>query len=346
LAEGLYKHMLVVRVSIQLLMIVSWTSHAAMTEPFDGRWQLGDQHSVVTELQPTAGKAGYVERLFGGNSFSVQYLFRSHQWYADARYSRTDDVFRAGYKSGRKIGNNGSEFAVGRSWSGSGWWKRQSLRTTYQFSKNNDGQVLTDRFITRLNIAGPNESAVQLQYHNGREFQKGRLVDFDRVALTGTISPHDSLEMGIKTQIGDRVDLASTGLAEQRQVQQFLRWTVNEQLALHLDNINVGLASRAGQAILDASIVNAHLIWQFDDKGSVRLSMRQRDIERNPDAYAESVEGHSKDVGSEVRYSWKPNPQTVFDLGYSDAYDKKTNFGPSGSANHNWFMQVGYTLAF
>jgi len=336
----------IARVAILLLALVSLTSHAAMTEAFDGRWQLSDQHSVVTDLRPASGGASETERLFGGNAFSVQYLFRAHQWYADARYRRTDDVLRAGLKSSTKTGKYGSEFEVGRSWGGSGWLKKRSLRTTYQLSRNNDGQLLADRIITQFDFAGPNQTSAQFQYHNGREFQAGRLIDFDRVVLKGSIRPRDDLEMGIETQIGDKVNLASTGLAEQRRVQQFLHWNVNESLALRLNNTSIDLESRAGQAILDASVVDAYMTWQFDDKGSVRLSMQQRDIERNPDAYLKSVEGYTRDVGSELRYSWKPNPQMELNLGYSDAYDNKTDFVSNSSAGHDWFMQVGYTASF
>jgi len=319
-----------------------------MTESFDGRWQLGDQHSMVTELKPTAGDAGHEERVFGGDSLFVRYAFQSRLWHANARYSRIDDTVRAGNEFSRKIGKNRSEFELGRSWKGSGndWWKQKSLRTTYEFSQKNNGQVLADRLVTEFDLVGANKSSVSVQYQNGREFKAGRLIDFDRVVLTGSIRPRKDLEMGVETRIGDRMDMVNTRLAEQRRVQPFLNWNVNEQLALQLNRTFLGLTSKEGQVILDASVINAHLTWQFDDKGTVRLSMQQSDIERNPDAYVKSVEGRTKDVGSELRYSWKPNPQTEFNLGYSDAYTKDIDLGAKGSVSHNWFMRVGYTLAF
>jgi hypothetical protein len=303
---------------------------------------------MLTELKPTAEDTGRDDRVFGGDALFVRYAFQSRKWHANARYSRTDDTIRAGTELSRKLGKNRSEFELGRSWKGNGndWWKKKSLRTSYEFSQKNNGQILTDRFVTEFDIVGANKSSVRVQFHSGREFKAGRLIDFDRVVLTGSIRPREDLEMGVETQIGDKMDLINTRLAEQRRVRPFLNWSVNEQLALQLNRTYFDLTTKEGQMILDASVINAHLTWQFDDKGSVRLSMQQSDIERNPDAYVKSVEGHTEGVGSELRYSWKPNPQTEFNLGYSDAYNNDVELGTKGSASHDWFMQVGYTLAF
>jgi hypothetical protein len=340
--------MLIARVTMLLLALVSLTSHAAMTESFDGRWQLGDQHLMVTELTPSAGNSDQEERVFGGDALVVQYAFQSHKWHANARYSRDDDTIRAGTELSRTIGKNRSELELGRSWSGSGngWWKQKSLRTTYEFSQENNGQTLVDGFVTEFDIVGANESSVRVQYHSGREFEAGQLIEFGRVMLIGSIRPREDIEMGVETQVGDKMDLVNTQLSEQRRVRPFLNWIVNDQLALQLNKTYFDLTSTEGQEILDARVINAHLTWQFDDEGSVRLSMQQSDVERNADAFDKSVEGRTKDVGSELRYSWKPNPQTEFNLGYSDAYDKDVELGIKGSASHNWFMQVGYTLAF
>jgi len=340
--------MMLVRVAILLLAAVSLTSHAATLDLLDSRWQLGDLDFVVTELQPTAADASQAESLFGGDALFVGYAYQSRKWYANARHSRIDDAIRTGTEFSRQIGHDRSEFELGRSWIGHGddWWKTKTLRTIYEFSQNNDGQVLADRYVTEIGIVGVNRSKVQVQFHNGREFQAGRLVDFDQVVLTGSIRPHNDLEMGIETRVGDKIDFVNAQLAEQRRVQPFLHWNVNERLELQLNRTLVGLDSTEGQEILDANLVNAHLTWSFDGRGSVRLSMRQRDVERNPDAYVESVEERTKDVGRELLYSWQLNPQTVFNLGYSDAYDENIELGAIRPVDRNWFMKLGYTLAF
>lgn len=297
---------MILRAAILLSVTLSMTAHATGPDVFDGRWQLGNQHSVVTELQGGA-KASQAGRLAGGDALFLKYAFKSRKWYANARYGRVDDTVRTGLELNRQVGSGRSEFELGRSWNGHGgdWWKKQTLRTIYEFSQNNDGQLLADRYLTEFGIIAVNQAKVQVQYQSGREIQAGQIVDFDRYVFTGSIQPLDGLELGVKTHIG--------------------------------------MNSKEGQEIVDANVIDAQLTWQFDPRGSVRLSVRQKDIERNPDAYMQNVEEHLKDTGSELRYSWKLNPQTEFNLGYSDAYDEIYAIRQLDS---NWFMQVGYTRAF
>jgi hypothetical protein len=328
--------------------VMSMTSHAASSDLFDGRWQLGDLGYVVSDLQPTVANTFQAKDLSGGDTFLVRYAFQSRKWYANAKYSRMDDAVRTGAEFSRQTGNNRSEFELGRSWSGHGndWWKRKTLRTVYEFSQNNDGQVLADRTITEIGIVTMNESSVQMQYHSGREFQAGRLIDFDRLVLTGNIKPRDDLEMGFETQVGDKMDLIGSRLAEQRRFRPFLNWKVNKQLALQLVNTNIDLNAREGQKIFNARLVDAHLTWQFDDRGSIRVSRRQSNVERNPDSYVTNVEKHLGDVAGEILYSWKLNSEAVFNLGYSDARIQDIELGAFTPVDGNWFMKVGYLLSF
>ncbi len=337
-----------IRVAILLLLTLSLTAHATAPDVFDGRWQLGDQHSVVTELQATAANPSPAERLFGGDALSVHYAFQSRKWYANARYKRIADTFRAGTELSRQIGNDRTEFALGRSWQGHGgdWWKQKTLRTTYEVSQTNDGQMLADKYVAEFGVVAVNDAKVQVQYHSGREFQAGRLIDFDRVLMFGSIRPHEDVEMGVETLVGEKMDFVNTRLAEQRRVRPFLNWNVNDHLMLQLNSTRVGLDSKEGQEIFDAKVVDARVTWQFDPRGSLRLSMRQKDIERNADAYIGKVDGQTKDVGRELLYSWRLNPQTEFNLGYSDAYDENIELDAIRPLDRNWFMRVGYTLAF
>ncbi len=303
---------------------------------------------MLTQLQPTTASAGHAERLFGGDKLFLRYNLQTRKWYANARYSRIDDSIRTGAEFNRQIGNDRSEFEVGRSWIGHGgdWWKTKTFRTIYEFTQNNDGQVLADRTTTEIGIVGVIDYTVQVQYHNGREIQAGRLVDFDRVVLTGNIKPGDDLEMGIEAQVGDKMHVVSTRPAEQQKVRPFLNWNLNERLVLQLVSTHVELGSKEGQEIFDARVVDVHLTWQFDDRGSIRLSRRQRDVERNPDAYVGSVEELTHDVGGELLYSWKLNQQTDFNLGFSDSYNKDFDPGAIRPMQRNWFMRLGYTLTF
>ena len=94
-----------------------------------------------------------------------------------------------------------------------------------------------------------------------------------------------------------------------------------------------------------STCMDARLTWQFQDNGSFSVLVQQQDIVRNTEAYLQAVEPHTKDVGHELMYSWKVNPQTEISVGFSDAYAENIEFSALAEKNRNWFMRLGYALA-
>jgi hypothetical protein len=74
----------------------------------------------------------------------------------------------------------------------------------------------------------------------------------------------------------------------------------------------------------------------------LRLTTQFQDVERNPDAYVDSVDRNSRDVGRQLLYSYKINPQTVFFLGYSDALIDDDSLDGLTTTDRTWFLKVGY----
>ncbi|MDH3490702.1 MAG: hypothetical protein OEM20_01710 [Gammaproteobacteria bacterium] len=65
-------------------------------------------------------------------------------------------------------------------------------------------------------------------------------------------------------------------------------------------------------------------------------------IERDPTSYSDVVDSRSRDVGRQLLYSYKINPQTVFFLGYSDALIDDDNLSGLTTTDCTWFMKIGY----
>lgn len=349
------------RVAFTLLFALSATAPAYASglwgsddlDVFDGKWTLGDGHSLVTELQgkgdeSTASRSHFQqEQRFGGDALSVRYAFAAGKWYAKANYGRTDDAIRAGPDFARQVGEDRTEVVVGRHWNGSGrhWWKKRTVRTTYEQRETNDGKRLADRYSAEFGFVGDKLTSLQLKYFSGREFQAGQLFDFDRFVVSGRVKPHADMEVGLDTDIGERLDYANTRLAEQQRVDPFLSWKLSKKLRLYLSGTHVDLDTREGQWILDANMLDAQLTWQFHDRGSFSVMVQQQDILRNQDAYLQTVESHTHEVGHELMYSWQVNPQTEISVGFSDAYADNVEFSALAEPNRNWFMRLGYALA-
>jgi len=70
--------------------------------------------------------------------------------------------------------------------------------------------------------------------------------------------------------------------------------------------------------------------------------LQHSETSRNPDVYIDEVDANSKDVGRQLLYSYKINPQTVFFLGYSDQYVDEDSLDGLTASDRSLFMKIGY----
>ena len=92
----------------------------------------------------------------------------------------------------------------------------------------------------------------------------------------------------------------------------------------------------------DALIADARLTWQFSLRSFLRLTAQVTDVEREQAQYFDTVDAKSRDVGRQLLYSCKLNPQTVFFLGYSDRYVDDESIDGLTASDRTWFMKIGY----
>lgn len=102
------------------------------------------------------------------------------------------------------------------------------------------------------------------------------------------------------------------------------------------------LDTKQGEKIFDASVFDTRLTWQFSVRSFVRLTIQSSDISRNPDVYIDPVDARTRNIGRQLLYSYKINPQTVFFLGYSDQYVDEDDLDGLTAAGRSWFMKIGY----
>ena len=84
------------------------------------------------------------------------------------------------------------------------------------------------------------------------------------------------------------------------------------------------------------------LTWQFNRRSYLRFTMQRYDIEKNQGVYIDDVDANTRDVGRQLLYSYKINPQTVFFLGYSDNLTDDDALRGLEETDRTVFMKIGY----
>ncbi len=320
----------------------------------DTRWRINDHHELVAQLlrseteypQEVAEEFGQSLDEFGGNALLLEHSFETREWFAEALFVDIDDAFRADSGLIRRGGTEKAELSVGRKWqSDRDWWTKMRLRGAYETLERDDGQLLEDMYIVQFTLDGPWQSRFDVNMRRGREYDEGLTYDVARMNVATRIRPADGIVLGLNTRFGDEIDVDNGRLADQRRINPFVNWHVNRHLLLRLNGSRVEFDSKAGDTIFDASVVDARLTWQFSLRSYVRLTLQQTRIERNQDEYVEIVDSETKEVGRQLLYSWELNPQTVFFLGYSDAYVDNDAVDSLVASDRTWFMKVGYAWA-
>ena len=317
----------------------------------DSRWMINDQHELLVQwLGSTTGYPDAVAEEFAqpampfdGEALRLEHIFESRNWFANVTLLDIDDGFRADSGFIRQADVRRQEYSFGRKWyADDSWWARINLRGAYEVKDRGDGQLLEDTYIVAIAVNGVLQSSINLNLRQGREFDAGQLYDYNRMRLDTRFEPLGGLQIGLRTELGDEIDVDNGRLASERKFSPFLNWSVGRHLLLSLDGDLVELETGTGERIFDANVLDARLTWQFSIRSSLRLTVQQTAVSRNVAVYREAVEPESKDRGRQLLYAWKMNPQTVFFLGYADSYARDEDLDALAAEDKRWFMKVGY----
>ena len=142
--------------------------------------------------------------------------------------------------------------------------------------------------------------------------------------------------------MGDQIDYDNTRLADERAFEPSINWNINRNLLLRLQGVFASLDTKQGEKIFDAAVVDARLTWQFNVRSFLRFTVQQADTSRNPAVYLDPVESETTDVGRQLLYSYKINPQTVLFLGYSDQFYDDDSLNKLTVSDRSLFMKLGY----
>jgi len=113
---------------------------------------------------------------------------------------------------------------------------------------------------------------------------------------------------------------------------------------LDLQGVFANFETKEGEKIFDASVIDARLTWQFNLRSYLRLTVQHSKTSRNLAVYVDpgAFDAEEKDVGRQLLYSYKINPQTVFFLGYSDQYVDEDRLDGLTASDRSIFLKIGY----
>jgi len=318
----------------------------------DSRWKVSDQHSAEFQYlhseteYPDATAVEFDQPLgrFSGDAYQLGYRYDSRNWVGWANHQRVDAEFRADSGFIPKVDRVFYEFGGGRIWHGAedDWWTRLQWISEWNVDHDNSGQLLEREVETFFSVSGPMQSHMEVGVLSRNTRFDGVTYDETKMILFGKFQPKGGLVLAMFARYGDQVDFENGRLGDELRLSPDISWNVNRNLLVRLDAMFVTLDSKDGGDIFDAKVYDLRLTWQFNSRSFLRFTTQLFDIERNQALYDDAVDERSRDVGRQLLYSYKLNPQTVFFLGYSDQYVDDDQLNGLTETDRSLFMKIGY----
>ncbi|MGV6851397.1 MAG: DUF5916 domain-containing protein [bacterium] len=293
---------------------------------------------------------------YKGLGYSFSYRHSTRDWNSFVSYRLKDRNFRADLGFVNQIDYNKFGFGGAYNWyqNGDHWWQKITLYSDWDITHNDENELLEKEIQLSINLEGKKQFNARLQIesrdvvgnrtdpsllqidNNAPLFQEtGLIFDFD-------IQATPSIKTSLFTYYGDRVDRANNQPGTLTQLVPQISWKANRHARLQAKHTWNKLDVDQG-SLFTANLTDLRATWQFDVRSFIRLSLIYSDIKRDPALYLfDDVEKRSQSRSSQLLYSYKINPQTVFFLGYSDSGFAAEELNSIQTDQRTLFMKLSY----
>lgn len=207
---------------------------------------------------------------------------------------------------------------------------------------DHDGR-LTDRNIMFFsNYNGPMQSYFGFDVRRKKEFYDGTTYDLTTSWFHLNLQPTGQFEFWFTGNVGDAIDYDNSRPAKMLWGGPGMRYYFGRHLQVMYDNTLQELTVD-GERLFLVNLNELRVVYQFNVQTYVRAILQYEDISRNVDLYDpdDEVEADSRELFSQLLFSYKINPQTVLFIGYSDNHDNEER-GNLTMKDRTFFFKLGY----
>jgi len=317
---------------------------------FDGTFRLTDVDTL--EMQFLGSSTSYPDNVaaafgqphdeFGDRAMYLEYRrnTRTYRWFAE--YQERGEGFRADLGYLPQVGIRRGEVGGGYSWTGSNedWYSRIEVGANWDKTAETNGDPFEEEWEGYVYVQGPYQSEIftgagfRDRWYNG--------VKFDQNFFSSGVGlrPTGDLSLGIDYSYDDTIDYAHARAATRISIYPEISYRFGRHLNISLD-YTIQRLEVEGQRLYFVNASDLSVVYQFNVRTFFRAIFQFTDVRRNLDLYAFPVEPTTKDLFTQLLFSYKINPQTVLFLGYSDNYLGTRDFSIT-QIDHTFFIKIGY----
>jgi hypothetical protein len=294
------------------------------------------------------------EQSFSDTAYRINYNHDERNWDAKAMLQARGADFRTDLGFGPLADHQQKVIGGGYNWySENSWWNKIRVNGDWDISHNDAGELLEKESELHLGMQGQLQSYFEVGYLErkrvGLRHDPSKLHISDNttlfnerfVTLYGEFRPSSQLYLELFARKGDEIDFDNNRLGHQTQIVPSIGLNIGQHLQVNLTHVYKKLEV-LDQPLFTANLSDLRITYQFDQRQFLRFIAIYSDIERNPDLYTFTVDKSSRDLGTQLLYSYKVNPLTKFFVGYSNAAQQNDVISTLTTAEHSVFMKFSY----
>lgn len=298
----------------------------------DGTYWLSQNDSIQYQVaqSDTKNTAAVIEEFKVNEqqrdtAYRLDYSRSTRDYTVNAGYTNIGEDFRAdlGFQSRSNIERvvlGGSRTYYGESndtlteWGYFGDWDK-----TY----NQHGQVLEEEYELHGTMEGRKHFFTNFGVvHRERLFEEQYFKETQFKTFI-EMRPIASINIGTFFKFGKQIDFANAQLGDLVYVEAFSQWDVNRHINASI-NYNYSHLDVDDGRLFTAHQSDIRLSYQFNMRSKLKLVVQYTNINRDINLYTEEdpddiPDAQDSSFSSQLIYSYKINPQTLFFLGYSDS---------------------------
>jgi hypothetical protein len=286
----------------------------------------------------------FIEPTMSGDALVLEFSHSSRNWWGYLDFAQFDKAFRADLGFISQVNYEKVAAGLGRIWfpqKQGAWWSRMSLGGDWSETQDTDELKLNQEFDLSLNLQAILHSEVNLGLRERERYWQGFYFDETTRYLESSIQPFGGLKLQLDIESGDKVDFANIQLGKQRVINPQVEWQLNKHWLSSMEYSHVDFDVPGGD-LFTARLTNFRLTYQFSIRSFLRLTLQQTNLSQNPANYLAPTDATLKSRSSQLLYSYKINPQTLFFAGYSDQGYQDDQIERLEKTGRSVFMKFSY----
>lgn len=283
-----------------------------------------------------------------GNATLVRYDYDSRDWYARATWQALTPGFRADTGFVARVDIDDANAEVGRVFWGdaTSFWKRQQYSLTLQRIDDDAGHERNRLVQLSTQLLGPLQSFVALDLSRAAEYFAGDVYHQDRARLFVNVRWNGAVTSSIDIDCGDAIDFAGSRPATVVSVNPEFTLNLGRHFFIGGEYTRQRLTVDQGR-LFSVEQIDGKIVYQFTPRMFLRTIVQRTVVDRTPSLFSFEVPARSVEQFTQLLFSYKLNPFTVFYAGATDcrecqALPPQEQFGFAPDRQQTVFIKLGY----